>query len=122
MKILMLVNWKVEYCDSPPEDRQPPDYVENGKKYWFFRYFQDDVDVDVVDIRSFPALEKIEKDRLRFYVWQTLKVLPRLNQYDVVLSHGMQSGIVLCLWRRLFGKGRYRHIVFDIGAFNSGTG
>lgn len=119
MKILMLVNWKVEYCDSPPEDRQPPDYVENGKKYWFFRYFQDDVDVDVVDIRSFPALEKIEKDRLRFYVWQTLKVLPRLNQYDVVLSHGMQSGIVLCLWRRLFGKGRYRHIVFDIGAFNS---
>ena len=57
MKILMLVNWKVEYCDSPPEDRQPPNYVENGKKYWFFRYFQDDVDVDVVDIRSFPALE-----------------------------------------------------------------
>ena len=34
MKILMLVNWKVEYCDSPPEDRQPPDYVENGKKYF----------------------------------------------------------------------------------------
>lgn len=119
MKILMLVNWKVEYCDRHPEDRQPPDYVENGKKYWFFRYFQNDVDVDVVDVRSFPALEKLEKDRLRFYVWQTLKVLPRLNQYDVVLSHGMQSGIVLCLWRRLFGKGRYRHIVFDIGAFNS---
>lgn len=119
MKILMLVNWKVEYCSSPPEDRQPPDYVVKGEKYWFFRYFNGKADVDVVDVRSFPALEKFEKNCLRFYVWQALKVLPRLNQYDVVLSHGMQSGIVLCLWRRLFGKGRYRHIVFDIGAFNS---
>ena len=119
MKILMLVNWKVEYCSSPPEDRQPPDYVVKGEKYWFFRYFNGKADVDVVDVRSFPELEKFEKNCLRFYVWQALKVLPRLNQYDVVLSHGMQSGIVLCLWRRLFGKGRYRHIVFDIGAFNS---
>lgn len=119
MKILMLVNWKVKYCSSPPDDRQPPDYVVKGKKYWFFRYFRNDVKVDVVDVRSFPAWENFEKNHLRFYVWQTLKILRKLNQYDVVLSHGMQSGIVLCLWRRLFGKGKYKHIVFDIGAFNS---
>lgn len=123
MKILMLVNWKVEYGKEPPADKQPPDYVVEGIPYWFFRYFEkndnEEYQIDVVDIRSFPLLEKIEKNRLRFYIWQTLRILPRLKKYDLVLSHGMQSGIVLCLWRRLFGKGTYRHIVFDIGAFNS---
>ena len=121
MKILMLVNWKVEYTDKPVKDKQPPDYVAEGKPYWFFRYFPggSDVHVDVVDIRSFPWLERFEKNKIRFYVWQTLKVLFRLNEYDIVLSHGMQSGIVLCLFRRIFGKGSYQHIVFDIGAFNS---
>ena len=121
MKILMLVNWKIEYTDKVPADKQPPDYYIKGKDYWFFRYFQNkkDIQVDVVDIHSFKALETFEKNKIRFYVWQTLKVLPKLKNYDVVLSHGMQSGIVLCLWRRLFGKGNYKHIVFDIGAFNS---
>ena len=121
MKILMLVNWEIEYTDKIPADKQPPDYYIKGEDYWFFRYFQDkkDLQVDVVDIRSFKVLETFEKDKIRFYVWQTLKVLPKLKDYDLVLSHGMQSGIVLCLWRRLFGKGKYKHIVFDIGAFNS---
>lgn len=121
MKILMLVNWKIEYTDNISTDKQPPDYYIKGKDYWFFRYFQNrkDIHVDVVDIRSFQALEKFEKEKIRFYVWQTLKVLPKLKQYDLILSHGMQSGIVLCLWRKLFGKGKYKHIVFDIGAFNS---
>lgn len=120
MKILMLVNWKIEYTDSIPKGKQPPDYYVSGEKYWFFRYFQNqDIDVDVVDISSFPWIEKFEKEKIRFYVLQTLKVLGRLRKYDVVISHGMQSGIVLCLFRRIFGKGKYKHIVFDIGAFNS---
>lgn len=121
MKILMLVNWKVEYTDKPLKDKQPPDYVAEGQPYWFFRYFpeESDICVDVVDIRSFPWMERFEKNKIRFYIWQTLKILPRLKKYDLVLSHGMQSGIVLCLIRRMFGKGRYKHIVFDIGAFNS---
>ena len=119
MKILMLVNWKVEYCDQVPSDKQAPDYFVKGQSYWFFRYFPADTQVDVIDIRSFPVLERFEHEKLRFYVWQTIQAIPKLNQYDIVLSHGMQSGIALCLWRRLFGKGKYRHIVFDIGAFNS---
>lgn len=117
----MLVNWKVEYTDKVPADKQPPDYYIKGEDYWFFRYFKErkDIQVDVVDIRSFQVLENFEKNKIRFYVWQTVKILPKLKNYDLVLSHGMQSGIVLCLWRRLFGKGKYKHIVFDIGAFNS---
>ncbi|MCM1125459.1 MAG: glycosyltransferase family 4 protein [Lachnospiraceae bacterium] len=121
MKILMLVNWKVEYADKPVTDKQPPDYVVTGQPYWFFRYFPEEcvIHVDVIDIRSFPWLEKFEKNGIRFYIWQTLRALPKLKKYDMVLSHGMQSGIVLCLFRRIFGKGRYKHVVFDIGAFNS---
>ena len=115
----MLVNWKVEYTSCTPKDKQPPDYVADGEKYWFFRYFPDAIQADVIDIRSFSALEHFEKNKLRFYIWQTLRILPRLKNYDVVLSHGMQSGIVLCLLRHMFGKGKYKHIVFDIGAFNS---
>lgn len=122
MKILMLVNWKIEYTNEVPEDKQPPDYYVESQPYWFFRYFQnvDNFQVDVVDIHSFSWLENFEKNKIRFYIWQTMKCIPKLKQYDLVISHGMQSGIVLCLWRRLFGKGSYKHLVFDIGAFNSG--
>lgn len=120
MKILMLVNWKIQYLDSVPTDMQSPDYYVKGEPYWFFKYFENkDIHVDVVDVRSFKWLEAFEKEKLRFYIWQTLRVLPKLHKYDMVISHGMQSGIVLCLLRRIFGKGRYSHIVFDIGAFNS---
>ncbi len=120
MKILMLVNWKIEYSDTVPSDKQPPDYYVKGQKYWFFRYFKDqDIEVDVADISSNPKLEDFEKNKIRFYLYQTFKALPDLNNYDVVISHGMQSGIMLALWRKLFGKGGYKHIVFDIGAFNS---
>lgn len=61
MKILMLVNWKVEYTSCTPKDKQPPDYVADGEKYWFFRYFPDAIQADVIDIRSFSALEHFEK-------------------------------------------------------------
>ncbi|MCR4788546.1 MAG: glycosyltransferase family 4 protein [Lachnospiraceae bacterium] len=120
MKILMLVNWKIEYASEPQKDKQPPDYYVKGEPYWFFRYFKDkDVEVDVADVSSTPRLEDFEKNKIRFYVRQTIKALPDLDDYDMVISHGMQSGIVLALWRKLFGKGSYKHVVFDIGAFNS---
>ena len=118
MKILMLVNWKIEYCDRIPVDKQPPDYYVKGIPYWFFRYFEEKPEVDVVDVSSFSWLEKFEKNKLRFYIWQTLRVLPRLRKYDLIVSHGMQSGILLSLIRRFFNT-KAKHIVFDIGSFNS---
>lgn len=118
MKILMLVNWKVEYCDRIPKGKQPPDYYVRGADYWFYQYFKKKVSVDVVDVRTFPWLERFEKEKLRFYMIQTLKVLFKLNRYDLIVSHGMQSGAALSLVRRLW-KTKAKHIVFDIGAFNS---
>lgn len=120
MKILMLVNWKIEYCNSNPMDKQPPDYKARDEDYWFFRYFKKKPEVDVIDITSFPRLENFEKNRLHFYVWQALKAIPNLNQYDLIVSHGMQSAIVICFWRRFF-KTKAKHIVFDIGSFASAS-
>ena len=79
-----------------------------------------DWDVDVVDVRSLPRIEEFEKEKLRFYIIQTLRVLPNLRAYDLIISHGMQSGVVLSLWRRLF-KTKAKHIVFDIGSFASAS-
>ena len=120
MKILMLVNWKVEYGNKAPKAKQPPDYYLNGEIYWFFKYFAQQPEVDVVDISSFKWLENFEQNSIRFYIFQTLKILPKINQYDLIISHGMQSGVVLSLWRRFF-KTRAKHIVFDIGSFNSAS-
>lgn len=118
MKILMLVNWKVEYCDRIPSGKQPPDYFVKSEPYWFFRYFEEIPEVDLIDISSFKWLENFEKNKLRFYVWQTLRAIPKLRKYDLIISHGMQSGVVLSLWRKIF-KTKAKHIVFDIGSFNS---
>lgn len=118
VKILFLPNWRVEYCNTTPIDKQPPDYYVKNRDYWFFRYFAEKPYVDVIDIKSNNWLEKTEKNIFRFYIFQALKAIPRLNNYDLVVSHGMQSGIVIALWRRLF-KTRSKHIVFDIGSFNS---
>lgn len=119
-KVLMLVNWKVRFCAKKPADLQPPDYYAEEEPYWFYRYFKDDWDVDVIDVRSLPAIESFEKNKLRFYVLQTLRAIPRLRQYDLIVSHGMQSGVVLSLWRRLFMT-KAKHVVFDIGSFASAS-
>ena len=120
MKILMLVNWKIEYCEEKPADKQPPDYKVEGKDYWFYRYFKNKPEVDVIDIRSFPWLENFERNKLHFYIWQAIRAIPKLNQYDLIVSHGMPSAIVICLWRRFF-KTKAKHVVFDIGSFASAS-
>lgn len=121
MKILMLVNWIVRYCDEVPADKQPPDYYVkgDGANYWFHRYFEGEHTVDVIDISSFPALEKFEMNTLHFYIHQGLKAIPKLNDYDLVISHGMPSAVIVALWRRVFKSKKTKHIVFDIGCFNS---
>ena len=120
MKILMLVNWKIQYCEEPPCDKQPPDFYAINEQYWFHRYFRENHEIDVVDMKSFPWLEKFEQYKLRFYLSQFFKVVTKLNQYDLIVSHGMQSGIVLSLWRRIF-KTKAKHIVYDIGSFSSAS-
>ncbi len=118
MKILFLPNWKVEKCSVAPSGKQPPDYNASNEIYWFFKYFKNTPDVDIIDTRSCDVIEKFEQNKIKFYIIQALKAIPKLNKYDYVISHGMQSGVVVSLWRRFF-RGKSKHIVFDIGSFNS---
>jgi len=118
MRVLMLVNWKVEKTNKEPEAKQSPDYCVKGKKYWFFKYFKSDINVDVIDVSSVPILEKFEKNIIHFYIIQGLKAIPKLKKYDLIISHGAQSAMIIALFRRMV-KIKTKHILFDIGSFNS---
>lgn len=119
MNILMLVNWKIHYLSENREDIQPPDKVVEGKKYWFFRYWPSrNIHVDVLDFSRFPFLHYLEKNKLKFYIFQTLKAVPMLRNYDLVISHSAQSAVFLDFLRTLVNNRYPPHIVIDPGCFN----
>ena len=118
MKILVLVNWKIRRTKDIPDDIQSPDYYSEKEKYWFFKYFPKDTQIDVVDISSFKFWEKFERNKLHFYIVQTIKAILKIRKYDIIVSHGMPSGIGVALFRRIL-KTKAKHVVFDIGSFNS---
>lgn len=120
MKILMLINWNIKYSDKPVENEQPMNFLIKNEPYWFFKYFENIPEVDIIDTHSFSIVERFEKYKLRFYIIQALKAIPRMKNYDLIISHGMQSGIVCALFRRVF-KSKNKHLVFDVGTFNSGA-
>jgi glycosyltransferase involved in cell wall biosynthesis len=115
----MLVNWKVNYLTTDDLDIQPPDKVVKGEKYWFFRYWPEhDISVDVVDYTRLPFLHYLERKFFKFYAWQALKVIPRIEAYDVIISHGAQSSVILSFIMSLTGRNHPLHITIDVGCFN----
>lgn len=120
IKILLLINWRIKYLKYEDASLQLSDQCFNNK-FWFFKYFKSDVDVDVVDTRSIKAIESFEKNKLRFYIMQTLRVLPRLNDYDLIISHGTTSGIFLDLLHQVFKFKMPPHIVVDISSFKQAS-
>ena len=110
MKILVLVNFP----------------YERGHQYaasirWFFKYWPTPgAKIDVVDFTKIPLIHPVEKNLLRFYVTQTLRVLPRVNRYDLIYSDGAQSAVLLAFLRSLFKRNFPPHVVLDIGSFNGG--
>lgn len=120
MKILLLVNWHIEYGTKPNDAYLPSDYCYD-KKFWFFKYFKEPCEVDVIDTRSFKWIEKIEKKYLRIYLMQTLRVLPRLKNYDLIISHGTTSGIFLDLLRSVLKLKTPPHITVDISSFHKAS-
>lgn len=117
----MLVNWRVYYLSKDRRDIQPPDKVVEGQKYWFFRYWQNsDIQVDVIDFTKLPFFHYIEKKKLKFYIFQSVKGLMRSRGYDLIISHGAQSAVFLTFMRRIIKQESPPHIVIDGGCFNGG--
>jgi len=116
MKILFIPNWKLHFLDDDNETIQAPDKYVKGKPYWFFRYFPEDTKVDVIDIGKMNLFRKIEK-KIKFYFCQPVKAFKCRNKYNIVISHGAQSGLVyelLCS----FVKHKPKHIMLDVGGLN----
>ena len=118
MRILMLVNWHVPIVDAVPENRQAPDYQLRNSDYWFFRYFNEKPEVDVLDVAGTGLWDYIERRVLHVHLIQGIRAVCRMHRYDLVISHGMTSGIVVAAFRTLF-HAPPKHLVFDIGCFNS---
>ena len=93
MRILFIPNWNVARLASDDATVQAPDKHVEGEPYWFFTHFTSDVQVDVLDIGRDNWLRRFER-RLKFYISQPIKAWRRRNGYDLVMSHGAQSGLL----------------------------
>lgn len=119
MRILFLPNWSVQELDADSDQLQAPDKCVRGKPYWFFRHFPSEFRVDVLDIQKPNFLSLLEK-RVNAYLWQGIKAFLRDREYDLVISHGAQSGLMYSLLRTLTFRRRPHHLIFDIGGMNGG--
>lgn len=116
MRILFLPNWNVNRLSTDDPTIQPPDKEVEGKPYWFFRYFPQDTAVDIIDRGRSSWFHKLEV-KLKFYILQPVKAFVRRNDYDLVISHGAQSGLVYELLAS-FVRHKPQHIMIDVGGLN----
>ena len=120
MKILLLINWKIRYCEQVPDDLQPSDYSCPQETFWFFKYFDKKPQVDVVDISAPKWIEKIE-NKIRFHFYQTLKILSKVNKYDLIFVHGSNSAMLLCALKRFFRLKMPPILDVDISSFHQAS-
>ena len=93
LKILFIPNWNVHRIIDDDPGIQAPDKVVQGQPYWFFRHFAEQPLVDIIDRGTATWFRKLEEGA-KFYVRQPLKAWHRMDDDDLVISHGAQSGLV----------------------------
>lgn len=120
MKILLLINWKIRYCEQVPDDLQPSDYSCPQEPFWFFKYFDKKPQVDVVDISAPKGIEKVE-NKIRFHFYQTLKILFKINKYDLIFVHGSNSAMLLCALKRFLRLKMPPILDVDISSFHQAS-
>lgn len=118
MRVLFIPNWNVARLSTDDTDIQAPDKVVEGQPYWFFRHFDEVPIVDVLDRGQNGWVQKAE-EKAKFYVRQPLEAWRRRNGYDLVISHGAQSGLVYEL-ACSYTKQRPPHLMIDVGCLNGG--
>jgi glycosyltransferase involved in cell wall biosynthesis len=116
MKLLFLPNWRVARLQTDDTRIQAPDKQVGGQGYWFFKYIKLIDSVDILDIGRGGWLRPIEK-KLKFYIIQPVRAFVRRNDYDIVVSHGAQSGLMYELLCSFVSR-KPIHVMFDIGGLN----
>jgi len=102
-KILMVVGWNVSRVKRDDRSKHPADLLLPGQRYWFFKYWsEDNLQIEVMGYKRMPFLSKIEKKILRFHLFQSLRVLPRMKKYDLLIFFHSQIGLIPALFKSIF--------------------
>jgi len=120
MKILFLANWKVYFLSEDNPNIQSPDKLVNGERYWFFKYWDESVMIDIIDFIRLPFFHHFEKKFLKFYIFQSIIAMIRSKKYDVIIAHGAQSAVFLAFIRSIFKQKLPPLLLIDVGCFNGG--
>ena len=101
--ILMIVGWGVNRVRKDDKSKHISNLLLPDQKYGFFRHWpENNLKVDVLGYKKFPLLSMIEKKILRFHLFQSLRILPRMKKYDLLIFFHSQIGIIPALFKSLF--------------------
>ncbi len=99
----MVVGWEVKPAEKDDLRKYPADLLLPGQKYWFFKHWQEDnCKIDVMGYKEIPLLSWIEKKVLHFHLFQSLRVLPKMKKYDLLIFFHSQIGIIPALFKSIF--------------------
>ncbi len=102
-KILMVVGCKVQSLKEDDKSKHPADILLPNQRYWFFKYWSgDNLKIEVIGYKRIPFLSKIEKKILHFHLFQSLRILPKMKKYDLVIFFHSQIGIIPALFKSIF--------------------
>jgi glycosyltransferase involved in cell wall biosynthesis len=102
-KILMCVGWGVQAVKEDDKSKHPADILLPGQRYWFFKYWPENkLKVDVMGYRNMLLLSLIEKKILHFHLFQSLRILHRMKEYDLLIFFHSQIGILPALFKSVF--------------------
>ncbi len=114
MKILMIVDWGVEYVQGDVLDEQSANLVVAGVPYWFFKYWPiKELDVDVVGRKPNWIVDFAEKRVLKFNI-STAVYMFSLHRYDLVICFHSQAGAIILFLRWLMRMKMPPFVLFDI--------
>ncbi|MCJ7458049.1 MAG: glycosyltransferase family 4 protein [candidate division Zixibacteria bacterium] len=102
-KILMAVGWEVQQTKKDDQGKYPADLLLPDQKYWFFKHWpEDNLQIEVMGYRKIPLLSLIEKKFLHFHLFQSLRVLPKMKKYDLLIFFHSQIGLIPALFKSIF--------------------
>jgi hypothetical protein len=81
----MFVNWPIYRVEKFDSNIRNPDQVVSGEKYWFFKFWPDYVEVDVIGVKNSFLLYPLE-NLSRIYLQHLLGSLNRIKDYDFVTN------------------------------------
>jgi glycosyltransferase involved in cell wall biosynthesis len=118
LKVMIFVNWAIHRVKAFDVNIRNPDQIVSGEKYWFFKYWPKNVDVDVVAIKRnffFHPLENLS----RIYV-QHAAAFSRIRACDLLLTFDSQSAFLFALLKSKLSMFKSTpHIMIDVGLPNA---